>query len=96
MYDKAGNILRWNKKLQETTGYSDFELTYKSPAEYFVEDKALVESKIEQVFEEGNASLEATLVNKNGNKDPYLFNATLFEGSDQEFMIGTGIKYFQA
>lgn len=91
MYDTDGNMIRWNNKFVESTGYNRREIAYMEPGDYFPDSqKKLIKDKVTQVFEEGEATIEAPLRTKQGNKIPHLFNASRFINQGQAYMLGTG------
>lgn len=91
MFNESGNLVRWNKKLEQITGYSRAELLEMQPEDYFDErDRDLVSKKIERVFNGKQTTLEANIVNKDGEKVPLIFSASIFKIDDKNFAIGTG------
>ncbi len=62
-----------------------------NPVEFFdSQDQKLVNSKIEQTFKGGQASLEADIIIKNGKRIPFIFNASSFVMDNEQYLIGTG------
>lgn len=91
MYDEEGNCIRWNNRFSKSTGYGEQEIAYMDPVEYFPEDqKQLIKEKLTQVFEEGEASIEASLLTKEGDEIPFLFNASRFVDQGEIYLLGTG------
>lgn len=91
MYNEKGELIRWNTNLEKTTGYSENELTQMKAVEFFdSKDQDLVLSKTEEVFKGGQASLEADIINKSGERTPFIFSASSFEMDDEPYLIGTG------
>ena len=78
VFDLNGKFLRWNKTTNAVSGYSDAEIPSMQPAKFFLkEDKQRVMDAIKMVVKEGYASIEATVVTKEGRHIPYEFTGTL-------------------
>lgn len=91
MYDAENNLIRWNNRFVQSTGYNEQEIVYMDPVDFFPEDqKQVMKEKVTQVFEEGQASIEATLLTKQGKKIPYLFEASRFIDQGEPYLLGTG------
>jgi len=91
-YNHEGRFLRWNHNFQTVSGYSNKEITKMHPLDFFApEEKSLVANKISEVFTQGQAFVEASLLSKDGEKTPYLFTGrnVTFKGSD--CLVGMGI-----
>jgi PAS domain S-box-containing protein len=92
LYDEHGQFLRWNHNLEVVTGYSAREIERMRPVEFFRDlDTPVLSAKIKEVFENGEASIEATLLAKSGRTTPYFFTGRriIFEG--RTCLIGVGI-----
>lgn len=74
LFDGQGSLLRWNKNLECVTGYTPLEIAGMHLPDFFAdEDIGTMEQKIGEVFTEGQFSVEAELVSRNGLKTPYFF-----------------------
>ncbi|MBL8098152.1 MAG: PAS domain S-box protein, partial [Anaerolineales bacterium] len=92
MYDKNRKFVRWNKNFESVTGYTAEEIAGMSPLDFFAkEEKHLVDERIEEVFRNGNAWVEADFISKDGKRTPYYFTGKVFESEDTTYLIGTGI-----
>jgi len=92
MYDKNRKFVRWNKNFESVTGYTAEEIASMSPLDFFAkEEKYLVDEKIEEVFRNGSAWVEADFVSKDGKRIPYYFTGKVFESEGITYLIGTGI-----
>jgi len=90
--DVEGKFVNWNKNLESVSGYSNNEIAEISPLDFFAgEDKLNIEKNIIQVFSEGNASIEATLISKNQTEIPYYFTGKKITIDDQIYLSGLGI-----
>ncbi|MFP8489583.1 histidine kinase dimerization/phosphoacceptor domain -containing protein [Gracilimonas sp. Q87] len=91
MYNKKGELIRWNDNIKRTTGYSDKEIKQMQPEDYFEnEDRETVVNNIEHVFEGGEAMFEANVIVKDGPPAPFIFSISSFEMDNETYMIGTG------
>lgn len=91
-YNHAGKFLRWNHNFQMVTGYSNDEIAKMHPLDFFAPDeKAMIASKIQEVFKDGQAFVEAGLLAKNGSKTPYLFTGRNVRFKGIDCLVGMGI-----
>ena len=80
VFDLEGRFLRWNKAINEVSGYSDEEISSMKPTELFLkEDIQKIEEAINKIMKEGYASIEAFVVNKDGKHIPYEFAGSLLK-----------------
>ncbi|MGC2235423.1 MAG: MEDS domain-containing protein [Pyrinomonadaceae bacterium] len=92
LYDEQGNYLRWNKNLEEVTGWSAVELARMHPLDKIApEDKALATKCIKAVFTNGQSSLEANLLTKDGRRIPYFLTGQRVIVDEKPCVIGVGI-----
>jgi PAS domain S-box-containing protein len=74
MFDTQGNFIRWNRKVEEVTGYSALELTTRHVTDFFEgAEKEIALNTMQTTVEEGQSSVELTLITKEGKKIPYFF-----------------------
>lgn len=91
-YDAQGRFLRWNRNFETATGYSAAEIAGMSPLDFFsLEDKPLLQGKIEDVLTKGEASVEADLVRRDGSASPYFLTGRRIEFAGGPCLIGAGI-----
>lgn len=101
VFTPAGDILRWNDRFNEVTGYTDEEIREMHPTEFVASDDVpSILRGIETVATEGaTVSVEATLVSKDGERTPYEFTGSVIEdvgepiydtGDHDAFICGTG------
>ena len=91
-FDKNLRYQRWNKNLEQVTGYSGAEIARLSPLELFAgADKALVAARIQEVFAKGASEVEADLVAKDGTRGPYYFTGRTAEIDGKPHLVGVGI-----
>lgn len=92
LYDEQRRLLRWNRNFATVSGYSMEEIARMHPLDFFTaEDHARVDQAISEVFENGESSLEAAFLSKDGGVTLHFFTGIrlFFEGS--VCLIGVGI-----
>ena len=83
VFDLEGNLLSWNNRGNEVTGYTDAEAASLTITNFFKPEYfTVVTGTIAQGLEEGYASVEMDLVCKDGRMIPYEFYGTpLLDGA---------------
>jgi PAS domain S-box-containing protein len=95
-YDTDGRFLRWNRNFERVSGRSAGEIAAMHPLDFFTPaDRALVEQRIAEVFAQGEASVEADFLHRDGSTRPYLFTGRLVEFRGQRCLVGVGIDISQ-
>lgn len=90
--DDELNFLKWNKNFTAVSGYSESEIAVMSPIDFFAEDqKQLLKEKIDEVFRNGHAELEANFLRKDGTPIPYYVNGLSINYNNKNCLIGAGI-----
>jgi PAS domain S-box-containing protein len=88
----TGEFIRWNKQFESVSGYTQDEITKLHPLDFFEgNDKEAILKKSMDVYINGSADLEATVVTKSGRKVPFYFTANLIEYEGRPCVIGTGL-----
>ncbi len=96
LYDQKGKFIRWNANFERVTGYSAAEIATLRPLDLFsAGDKALVESRIQEVFEKGASSVEADLLSKDGRNTRYYFTGVAMQRDSKTCLVGVGIDIEQ-
>jgi PAS domain S-box-containing protein len=91
-YDTTGRFLRWNRNFERVSGYSADEIARMHPLDFFAgEHKERVAARIAEVFEQGEASIEAPFVARDGTSHMYFFTGRRVEFEDRVCLIGAGI-----
>lgn len=92
LLDREGRFLRWNKNFEKITGYSAEEIKM-HPADKFVykNEAHILHTKVKEVFQKGQAEMEATLVDKNGVGRPFYLSGWRTTIDNEECLIGTGM-----
>ncbi len=92
LFDEKGKLLRWNKRMEEITGYSAAEIAHLHPLEFISpEHRPRVQEAIEEVWREGESSVEADFLFKNGEAIPSLFTGLQITMDGEPCVIGLGI-----
>jgi PAS domain S-box-containing protein len=91
MIDSDGNYQRWNQNFEDQLGYTPDDLKEMSPADFYTDEEyERVAKRINEVFETGEAEMEAEIVTKQGQKIPYYLTGKLFEQSGEMYLVGVG------
>ena len=92
LFNKQGKFLRWNKNFEAFSIYNNSEIIHKGPLDFIeIEDRERVNKIVQTVFEKGNAEMEATLLNNNGELVPLYFTGWLATFEDEPSVIGMAI-----
>ena len=94
--DQHGQFLKWNKYLEEITGYSYKEIQSMKPTDFFTKsDLKKVSKAIDTIFEKKPVNFEAGFKTKNGRIIPMIFSGKLMldeYGNSFIFSIGKDIS----
>ena len=91
IYDEE-RFVKWNTTWHEATGYTDEDLAGMYGPDFFEgADRELITSRMQQVFTEGFAEAEASLITKDGRRVPYYFTGLLREFDGRPHLVGLGI-----
>lgn len=91
-YNEKRQFLRWNRNMEEVSGYSGKEIAQMHPLDFFPEkEKRSLEEKIAEVFDKGAACVEAAFLAKNGTTFPYFFTGNRVMHNGEACLIGMGI-----
>jgi diguanylate cyclase (GGDEF)-like protein/PAS domain S-box-containing protein len=90
--DQSGRILMWNDKLEKASKMASDEVLAAHGMDLFsAQDKPTVRQKIQEVFEQGHAVIEADLVAKDGTSTPYIFSGARIELGGELYLCGMGL-----
>ena len=97
LLDETMRFLRWNTNFRRVMEYySDEEVSSMSPLDFLRdEEKKKVAKAARQAFQQGESSVEAHIVNKDGTSAPYLFSGRVFTLHDKRYLAGMGIDISQ-
>jgi PAS domain S-box-containing protein len=90
--DITGNLVKWNRRLGDVTGYSPEELLNK-PALAFVplEEQTRTAAAIQRAFVEGYAELDGQMLTKDLRTIPYHWTGALLKNAQGEPIGVTGV-----
>jgi two-component system cell cycle sensor histidine kinase/response regulator CckA len=88
----AGTIIKWNRKGEETTGYSRAELDGKHALIFIAEeDRDAAQAGLEEAYSKGTAARELQLLTKDGKKIAHFFNGAAIRDAGGRFVGFIGI-----
>jgi PAS domain S-box-containing protein len=91
-YDSSGKFLRWNQNFEKVSGYTGAEISSMNPLDFFEgEARDDVARRIEDVFAQGESSVEALFRSKDGVKTPYFFTGRVVPFQGNKCLVGVGI-----
>ena len=92
LIDTAGRFVRWNSRCERVSGYSGAELARLHATDLFAGDeKELVRQRIDTVFIDGQASVEAHLIAKDGVRTPFYLTGQRVMLAGEPYLVGVGI-----
>lgn len=95
LYNDQGQLVRWNKKHEEITGYSALDLAQMNLYDWFLDDdKTLVQIALKRLKRKSQhyfSDLEANLQKKDGTNIPMYFTAVSLAIEDRMYFAGIGI-----
>lgn len=91
VFDRNGNLFRWNNRVSEITGYTDEEIEQLSVTDFFGGDeRENVTEAAERAFKRGTAELKVNFSAGESGKAPYYFRIGRFEYNGIFHLIGIG------
>jgi PAS domain S-box-containing protein len=92
LLDERGRFLKFNRNFEKVSGYLASEISNMFALDLFQgPDRDLVASRIKEVFEKGESSVEAGFVTKEGVAIPYYFSGRMIEVKGGKCLVGMGI-----
>ena len=91
LFTEEGKFLRWNQNFEKVSGYTAAEISTMRPRDFFpVEEQAIVEERIGEVFADGESFVEANWLSKNGTKTLFYLTGVRvnIEGTPCQFGMG--------
>jgi two-component system sensor histidine kinase/response regulator len=89
--DKNGRHVRWNKNAEAVTGYTAEEMANLDAIVLFDEaERPAIKRAMQDVFEKGEAEVEAGLLTRDGKRIPYRFRARRCVVGGKPYLIGVG------
>jgi diguanylate cyclase (GGDEF)-like protein/PAS domain S-box-containing protein len=75
--DESGNFLMWNRTLSNILGKTTRQLAHSVAMDFFDEkEKSLIAEKIHETLKHGHTMVEASLINKHGERVPHIFSCS--------------------
>ena len=91
VYDEEGRLIKWNKKHEIMTGYSEDELSKMTLDQWYKgEDVDRVAAAAAEVFQSGYGEVEANLCKKNGEQFLMHCNGVRLELGGKIYFVGIG------
>ena len=92
LYDRQGNLVRWNDRFQQVLGYSPQTMEKLGILDTVVpEDREMIAQRMEMVFREGESSAETKLLTRRGEKIPYYVMGRRIVIDNDEYLLGMGL-----
>ncbi|MBF0340150.1 MAG: PAS domain S-box protein, partial [Magnetococcales bacterium] len=87
-----GRFVLWNRQFEAITGCTAAEMAQVSPVDLFQgRDREHIHERITQVFREGTATAEASIVSRGGDATPHSFVGHRIELDGTPHLIGMGL-----
>lgn len=87
-----GELIHWNERVAEVTGYTDEEIDGKEVAEFFTDEhRDQVRESIKEAIETGSSVVQADVLTTDGERVPYEFRGTRFAAPNQEQIAAVGV-----
>ena len=92
MFNSAGKMVRWNESFALNTGYKPADVTASNALDFIAEsDRIRAADAIRHVLVKGEEiSLEAEIIDKDGEHRPYAFHGRALEIGGQRYCLGVG------
>lgn len=91
VFDESGRMRRWNRRLEEITGYRSEEIAALTALDFIPpEDRTRIAARISDIFREGQASAESGLLCKDGTAIPFFFAGRRVGVDGENFVVGVG------
>lgn len=92
LFDLEGKLVRWSKKLEELTGLSPAGLKGRHVLAFVSDtDKPAVEKAFKDVLERGWGWVEAQMIDKDGNLQPYHFSGAAVKDENDRVVGLAGV-----
>ena len=81
--DDTGDLVRWNDRVPEVSGYSDEDLATMEALEFIADDDSeAAQEAIIETLETGHATVELTVVTADGEELPFEFSGSVIDPDD--------------
>ncbi|MBG9377726.1 PAS domain S-box protein [Panacibacter sp. DH6] len=90
----GGAIIRWNRNLEDVTGFDAAELMLMTPTDLFaVEDRGYIKEKMAEVMRNGHASAQRNLLTKEHKRIPYFFSVTTISYLNEQCPVVVAVDF---
>jgi PAS domain S-box-containing protein len=94
VFDNKWRLVRWNRRLENMTGYSAEELRGNSLTGFLVaEDVSTARAKLEDLQRQDEVRIEARVQGRSGERVPHEFRTRRVEGEDESARYYVGIGH---
>lgn len=91
MVDEKGRFVRVNRQFLDVSGVGSYELGLMRVQDFFDgEDRERVIQRVNEVFGQGNAQVEADFITKSGERLPYYFTGGRIRMNNHHCLVGLG------
>jgi PAS domain S-box-containing protein len=92
LFNEQGQFLRWNIQLETASGYSASDISKMRPQDFFAgPDWQAVQQAIQKVLTQGEGTLAADAVTKDGRNVPYFFTGRRITIDGKPCVVGMGL-----
>ena len=92
LFDSDYYIHKWNKNIENVTGYSTEDIRARHLLDLFTDDDLVtIKKSIKETFETGSFAVEATLNTADNEKIPYFWTGASTDIGNKKYLIGMGI-----
>lgn len=92
LIDKQGRFLHWNRNFETISGYTFDEIAASHPLDFITDDeKTCVIELIQKAFQTGNVVSEWSILTRNKQKIPFLFNMIRSHIGETECLVSVGL-----
>lgn len=93
LINKDGSVQRLNKNLKSVTEYDNDEIENNYFSKFLSQNEFdHATSKLKEIFDQGSARAELTIISKSGKQIPFLFTGFRHEVENEEFAVLLGIN----
>jgi len=92
LFDASGRCLRWNQYFKDVTGYCDSEVAAMQGLDFFSgEDQQRIANAMQQVFRDGQGSVEVNLPDRQGKGISIYYSGTRVMLDGQPHLLAVGL-----
>ncbi len=94
LYDENLQLMRWNSKLSEISGYSEAELSKKRIYDWFCgkeERLKALDEALKRIESDGQVEFEIEIATKDGREIPFFISAVGLELDGRKYITGVGL-----